>query len=237
MKKKVCYKYLPISRISYFEDGLLRFTQPKQLNDSFECSPIFFSCNELLSKIKGVEFNEKSPKSLSLSEVNGNFVLEEYFEQLKDQSNGFGILSLSKRYNSNLMWSHYAKHTGYVVGFDLNHRFFNSKKFISGKVKYSNDRILLDENESKDIFFTKSKDWSYEKEFRLIAELKDYDKKNENMFLYKIPFETITEVVVGLYIDQLNFIKIKHFCDEHKISLYMCTQSNKSYTLLKQLIV
>lgn len=33
------YKYLSDSRLSYLEDELIRFTQPGDLNDPFECMP------------------------------------------------------------------------------------------------------------------------------------------------------------------------------------------------------
>lgn len=35
----IIYKYLPIERLSYLEDELLRITQPSDLNDPFECLP------------------------------------------------------------------------------------------------------------------------------------------------------------------------------------------------------
>ncbi len=45
------YKYLPIERLSYLDNELLRFTQPTDLNDPFECLPQRPSKQELLSLI------------------------------------------------------------------------------------------------------------------------------------------------------------------------------------------
>lgn len=235
------YKYLPISRLSYFEDGLLRFTQPKALNDSFECLPTFSSCAELISKISGKTLEENFFEAKTLSEISGEYFMNDYFDQLKFEFNGFGIFSLSKRYDSNLMWGHYAKHSGCAIGFNLDHSFFNSDKFLRGKVKYSNQRTILTDNElDENIFFTKSKDWSYEREFRLIAELKDHDEKIDKpvpIYLFKIPFETISEIIVGLNIEYEDLIRIKKFCDEFEIPLFRCKQSNKNFTVEKQLII
>ncbi len=33
------FKYMPVERISFFDDWLTRFTQPKALNDPFEMCP------------------------------------------------------------------------------------------------------------------------------------------------------------------------------------------------------
>ena len=39
-ESSILYKYLPPDRITYFSNELLRFTQPADLNDPFECIPI-----------------------------------------------------------------------------------------------------------------------------------------------------------------------------------------------------
>lgn len=238
MRKRIYYKYFPIERVSYFKDGLLRFTQPKFLNDSFECLPVFSSCIELYSRMTGIAYTENSYNPVTIANVKGEYLLDKYLDQKKNESNGFGIFSLSKRYDSNLMWGHYAKHSGFAIGFDIEHDFFKSENFLLGKVKYSNERPTFDELELDDnVYFTKSKDWSYEKEFRIIASLSLSDKISENIYLYKVPFEAISELILGLNIDYENFLEINQFASKHKIPLYRCKQSNKMFSIEKQLIV
>ena len=55
-----------------------------------------------------------------------------------------GVLSLSRRWDSSLMWSHYtSSHTGFCVGFDRDHEFFQQAArrtegtFICAPVQYS----------------------------------------------------------------------------------------------------
>jgi hypothetical protein len=48
------YKYLPIERLSYLDNELLRFTQPTDLNDPFECLPQRPSKQEFLTMIDDV---------------------------------------------------------------------------------------------------------------------------------------------------------------------------------------
>ncbi len=237
---KTYYKYLPIDRISYLENSLLRFTQPKALNDSFECLPTFSRCIELMNELKGKPFSEKF-EEVNFIDVEGESIVNDYFSEFEFEFEGFGIFSLSKRYNSNLMWGHYAKHNGFAIGFNINHPFFKKEKFIRGKVKYTNERPVLTRNDLDDsIFFHKSKDWSYEKEYRLIAEMKDCDKvipNSPSIHLFEIPFETITEIILGLKTKYNDILMIKKFTDEREIPLYRCKKSNKSYLIEKQLIV
>ncbi|EPJ44297.1 MAG: hypothetical protein OFPII_35920 [Osedax symbiont Rs1] len=41
----------------------------------------------------------------------------------------YGILSMTERIDNLLMWSHYAdSHTGFVIGFDPSHDFFDGTK-------------------------------------------------------------------------------------------------------------
>ena len=94
-----------------------------------------------------------------------------------------GIVSFSRRWNSSTMWAHYGqKHTGYCVGFDRQHRAFNyaHPKIRSGSmhdVKYLETRPLHkpDDDELNLILmaFTKSADWTYEQEFRVLYALED----------------------------------------------------------------
>src|SRR5438105_1260976 len=54
----ILYKYLPPERITFLNDELLRFTQPGDLNDPFECIPTI-SKVDLMAVISGaVERNK-----------------------------------------------------------------------------------------------------------------------------------------------------------------------------------
>jgi hypothetical protein len=117
------------------------------------------------------------------------------------------------------MWAHYAdSHKGFVIGFDSNSSFFKpgNGKAIDGlrKVNYSPKREALpkgglsfsDIEELKRaneyIFFTKSADWSYEEELRILAHTKaadlipakvgDYD-----ICLFKFPSDCVKEIFFG----------------------------------------
>lgn len=112
--------------------------------------------------------------------------LDDAFEQLRDDVK---IACFSEDYNSNLMWSHYADmHQGFCIEYDTN----NFKDMIKSKlfpVLYSEKKldITKDLNECKNSailkgFVYKNIEWSYEKEWRIVAFKNDrnaiYDKKS-----------------------------------------------------------
>jgi len=102
----------------------------------------------------------------------------------------FGIYSLSKSYNHELLWAHYANnHRGFCIEYDFN-TVMNSHKnndFSSFDIKYSKkppqieiqDLVGKGQNELiEKLAGVKSKGWSYENEIRITTDkfgLHDYD--------------------------------------------------------------
>lgn len=232
------YKYLAMDRVEFLTDGFLRFTQPADLNDPYECLGAFpeMSSKEQLKSLKKSVLEAKYSTDTDTPEERANKEVEIYraFSRLdvlhkndpqflrtfvmdlstRAINQGLGILSLSRRWNSALMWSHYtATYKGFCVGFDRQHTFFKGRKTEIGMMNklapviYSPDRVILQEKKENykgfEIFLTKSPDWIYEAEERLLATLGFADKITEQgsnkypVYLFKIPFDAITELVVG----------------------------------------
>jgi hypothetical protein len=90
-----------------------------------------------------------------------------------------GILSLSERRDNPLMWAHYADgHRGFVVGFDAAHPYFQDSDGMFGKplkVRYCTSRPTLSslEQDVENLYLTKSIDWAYEQEWRVLRRLAD----------------------------------------------------------------
>jgi Protein of unknown function (DUF2971) len=89
--------------------------------------------------------------------------------------NFYGVLSLSERWDSILMWSHYGDfHKGYCVGF-WEEKLRNSIYATGGRVMYPKDNKFpeispLEQDDAKIMIIqthAKSEEWSYEKEYRL----------------------------------------------------------------------
>lgn len=236
--ERLIYKYLPISRIGFLTDGLIRFTQPGDLNDPYECLAAFpeMTSDEQLKDLKKWVLDLKAPSLSDSPEARAQKEVEIFraFSRLdmhykcdpqffrtyvmdhavRTVNGGLGILSLSRRWDSALMWSHYTStYQGFCVGFDRRHNFFKGCKTEKGMineltpVSYSSKRIVLRENrydyDGYEVFLTKSPDWQYEEEERLLATLGFADMVNKLdgckylVHLFRVPLDAITELVVG----------------------------------------
>ena len=121
-------------------------------------------------------------------------------------STSFGLTCFSCKVDSMLMWSHYAKsHQGIAIGFNLKNY---SKKLH--KVKYVEQRIKIplsstcnDEEEKKAIMLSvmtsKSTDWRYEEEWRLIDHL---PPEQDGLYLFKFDPRIILSIYWGTNITE-----------------------------------
>ncbi|MGE0133390.1 MAG: DUF2971 domain-containing protein [Blastocatellales bacterium] len=131
-------------------------------------------------------------------------VMETKFEEL------VGIFCLTEKPDNLLMWAHYAdSHQGFVVEFEGADRFFNQRRSKDDefchvrKVKYSDKRptLSLSEIESLDTFLTKSLDWEYEQEWRMLMPLPMANRVIKAMpidiHLFKFPRRMVKAVILG----------------------------------------
>jgi hypothetical protein len=122
-----------------------------------------------------------------------------------------GVLSLSEKRDDLLMWAHYAQyHKGLVVGFDSEHKYFHQQLSPSDefryvrKVHYSKNRPTIRLATIEDvtgIFLTKSEEWTYEYEWRMMRPLADAPEtkiiNGESIHLFSFPPGCVTEVILG----------------------------------------
>lgn len=267
---KLIYKFLPNIRLSYLEDELLRLTQPSDLNDPFELLPVLPSKEEFLSVLKrrfeeNMEFlklnnvinidkdkfiTEQKTKYNELVKAinldNENSIRNTFLLRLEELNKHMGIISLTRRWDSTLMWSHYSNsHTGFCVGFDSENPFFKDYRKIADiqkifwSVIYSNQRIKVPTEKGEKIdmkvLLTKSKEWEYEEEERLIVFLRLAKKiiKSEpyDIYLYKIPHTLIKEIIVGVNCPKNEQKIIENFCKKNNIELYKCKISDEHFNM------
>ncbi|WP_223434836.1 MULTISPECIES: DUF2971 domain-containing protein [unclassified Pseudomonas] len=231
------YKYLDTDRLGFLSDGLIRFTPPGALNDPYECLPSISEELEALAiaEIKTQHFRNYEPlptdsrahRRLKLksatklweqkqktlisnqAKFSGNFLEN----ALGKMNSALGILSVSTRWDSALMWSHYTNsYSGFCVGFHRDHDFFSGQNahqrpnFPLSPVEYSVRRLVmsarrLNPEESIRLLLTKSVNWEYEKEERKVAFLNQADDTIDSqpfkISLFKVPFDAIAELIIG----------------------------------------
>ncbi|MGY2263523.1 DUF2971 domain-containing protein [Pseudomonas sp. SDO5561_S422] len=270
------YKFLDASRISFLENGLLRFTQPADLNDPYEClaafpdvSPDELAGDLLAGVLEKVGYNEDESREVRLrkaSQIQGamekisvmrkenpwvyrDFAID--FNQARINQ-GLGILSLSRRWNSALMWSHYTKiYSGFCVGFKRNHSFFEEvsdggqpRRTGLLPVRYKTTRPEIPrfraDASDLDIFLTKSVDWEYEQEDRVLALLKDADVINErkpySANLFKIPFDAISEIILGHNAKEALRVSVLELGKKLDIPVYKTQMSHRTFDVDRRVL-
>jgi hypothetical protein len=116
-----------------------------------------------------------------------------------------GILSLTERFDSLPMWAHYGNQAkGYVI------RFANLAKEFPGDatgslnglipVQYVEDLVGMTHDPSTQnlLFFSKFRDWNYEREWRVVSALSDCRlMSNGKWHLRSVSLSVITGVICG----------------------------------------
>jgi len=194
----ILYKYCSPERIDVLKNGCLRFSQPPVFNDPFESSPAFLNLAdrktmERASKIEGAR--------TGMPEEYRQHMLDGLFSESGDQARkavagllleilgrGVGVLSLTAKPDNLLMWAHYAKsHEGFVIGFKTNDPFLSRP---GARRDAANDlrRVIYSAQRPKpqflanvgliEMYFTKSKNWEYEEEWRMFTSLPEEDSRD-----------------------------------------------------------
>ncbi len=166
----VYYKYIDIGGAKcMLEKNNLQFTNATQLNDPFDCHPKLLDYSNVpTSKLQGW-----IPKECWIEK-----------EETKAFSmrNETWLCSLSKVFDSLLMWTHYCcNHKGICIGLDIDKVMESAppmfgaiyqKPFVV-EVQYQDIIKRADANSVKEPLFTyqwrvKAKEWEYEQEVRLV---------------------------------------------------------------------
>lgn len=157
--------------------------------------------------------------------------IEKTAKEYLDSNQNMGILSLSEQPLSILMWSHYAaNHKGVCVGFERNSTNDLGEDDACRPVFYSDfypkprfsQLLAADGTLTHDLFYTKAREWAYEKEWRLLKE-----KGNSHV---KCP-GPITRVIMGCCAEAKTEADFLTECQNQKIPLYRAKQVPGAFML------
>ena len=249
---KILYKYRSLSGDNFkftndiFMNNELYFPHPDQINDPFDCK--IPPCIEGLTKKKLLEHFDASDlkrlesKGFDLTKYKEGIIntpLPKIVEALKQNTKSqleVGVLSFSEKYSDLLMWGHYAdSHKGICIGFDYYELSFTFRgTIVPEHVKYPEDNEYPKWNPFVDdaitqidkIYFTKSKDWKYEKEWRVVF-------PEHGRTLQKINPNAIVSVYLGCQIVKDDKETVINWClqREQKPKVYEMIKDDTSYAL------
>jgi len=124
----------------------------------------------------------------------------------KTLGQALGIFSLTEDPAHPLMWSHYAsQHTGVVVEFDEKHPWFSQKIADADDFRHL-EKVSYVENpmprtwkqlKAAEVLYTKSSQWSYEREWRIIRPLKDGTEMSPGKVCFDVPPEAVRSITFG----------------------------------------
>jgi hypothetical protein len=247
------YKYSNIEgACASLKNLTLRFKAPNQFNDPFEFS--VGGIEEATDdQIKLFYQKEGIPEDTPTENFN-DFFKSEGQKILAKQADVLNACIRVSCFSTNilniLMWAHYAEeHKGIVIEYDVNRilrRCMDNDMSIGlQEVEYSNIKpkiknllIITDQERNKEmakIAGTKSNDWRYEKEWRLILINADYEKAKSEGFIRDIPF--YPNEIKGIYFGgkcEENTIKaIQETCLRQHIEcpMYQIQFSSSSYEI------
>lgn len=213
------YKYFPPSRDSILAELLIRFTQPTEFNDPFDCLPSVVSSPEAIQEVIRRTAAELDITPQQRQEIIRNYtpnharlqdtVIASMKKYLSSSTTGVGVLSLCANGMSVVMSSHYAcRHTGFLLAFDSHDSFFAHHAHEPpevGELRPVNYTIHRPKfavpyrSETIDILFTKNDEWSYERESRILRLLRDAAKTTgDQCHLFKIPPSAIRQVIFAI---------------------------------------
>lgn len=188
------YRFLSFEGLEKtIQNKSLRFTKVTKLNDPLDCSPILYP-----------------KKDISL----------EYYEfcspMLKHMAEPLFVCCFCKEYDSQdsyLMWSHYAKsHSQVAFEIDFSvHNIVENPSEVTYPESLVNERDKLTEEQKNKVGLfmvtNKLKQWSYEKEVRLVID-KTHHKFNElnaivdeNYIYINIDLRCISKIIFGVNSD------------------------------------
>lgn len=188
-------------------------------------------CETLISTSKFI----KSTNYLSrfFGKKTKDALLEVYssLEILLSSNKNLGVFSLSKTFNDELLWAHYAnKHKGFCIEYDLNLLLdsFNPERAYSYSVIYKNkvpevsflDLTKKDDSIIRKMSSIKSRRWEYEKEHRIIT---------NNYGEQQYDFNALKSIYFGLRIDPNEKDIIFKILKERDIKFYQIQRIEKSY--------
>lgn len=257
------YKFKPFNEYLIRElcNGKIYYSPPESFNDPLDCSPTieqdvhYEMLNELYHKIVSSQFGaeaamqkiqaiacqlEQYDKPQPYRALREECMYDDILESLKKYYCNYGVLSLTKKFDSPLMWSHYAdQHRGLCIEYSVVDDSgvtplkvdYHAPRSISARKIFDwikNNSDSVDNDITQRYFLSKAKEWEYENEWRCISTSKGVDW---------CPFK-ISSIFFGMRCDSsivATIIKLMSSM-ENNISYFRMEPADGQFNLIKTAI-
>jgi hypothetical protein len=223
--------------VSLLSEGMVKLSRPDGFNDPWDCRVHVQVPTDTQGRIRLLDWLTESHRKLYPSRSESERVqitqwyrdnpekLEEDIlqgepEMYRDICNKYRVYCLSEIPDSPLMWAHYAaSHTGICLEYDAQTLpFTGAIKVIYGKSYPAHDLVTS----GYEPLVTKSADWSYEVEWRLVALERGFALSSldpdllitDNDFL-TLPRGVLRSVTIGCLADAASRVLIERLVKTH----------------------
>ena len=260
---KFLYRYFSRDKYTerIFKHNKLYFRNPNKFNDPFDCKALLtlerdwnqeeyikFVMNNAIDSIgRNLDNEEKQLYKESAIKVFKNSdknqlsrnINNTIKECLYKSINEFRILCLSRNYNDILMWSHYAEgHRGFVLQFDTKALLENFKQppqevFYPPNKSFPSIKDFNEKNCVHMFLITKSSQWEYEEEWRILMHIEDKDNPEEKGKSYKFKNGLITGIILGCEMKDRKKEKISELIREYQpqVKIYDAIKDENFYNI------
>jgi Protein of unknown function (DUF2971) len=198
-------------------NGVVRFTRPGDFNDPWDCQPVFSVPKERNEREALARYmaraSEKHGTTLCPNEIERRVMMlienplklraamdESAPDMYRQLDQRYRIYCLTTKPDCPLMWAHYADHHRGIC-LEIDSRLPDLCAAIQVQYRETYPTFRLDDDKDLTPFCTKSLDWQYEDEYRLIAEedvgaFHQATMKTQDQF-YKLPQGSLTSIIIG----------------------------------------
>lgn len=161
-----------------FEQGLLYFPTPEQLNDPWECQstaempvtrPEIAAAKHRLTKTlrQGKKSKKEADALADWMLADSDRFIEMVKTSIKDTTRGIRIMSFAAERDNALLWAHYANsHRGICIEFSSKTILYELAYRVHYQENYPSFKYPHDLYDALHTIVTKSIDWNYEREYR-----------------------------------------------------------------------
>jgi hypothetical protein len=191
-----------------FANGRLWVSNATEFNDPFDVLPAFGNvADQITEQQRKIHFAFSSPRGPGWNEYQKRTKIETESVQremtelgphlLKASfTNKNGVICFAAKPDNAVMWAHYASdHQGFVLEFDVSHRFFRAPFFRRVEYPDTEARPRADDLDRHRTVCTKGTTWKDEAEFRLILP-RDSSKLLDGHYV-ELPTEAVKAVYFG----------------------------------------
>ncbi len=162
-------------------------------------------------KFEGIKF--ESAQKLVNEKITDEFIVDEKEiearkQRIQEIHNVKGVLALSSKNNNILMWSHYTfNHKGLCFGFEFDTDSIPKPKRVKYQTHYDDiwGWLFTDEEIVDRILYSKSVDWEYEDEYRIVVDSIRAEKFSKN---------SLKEIVFGSKMCKEDKLEIINECEK-----------------------